>query len=409
MSFDAGRAADPADAQGTQAMMLAMLKEGTATRNSIQIAEEQERLGASIDVGASFDRTTVSLYALTPNLAPSLDLLADIILRPSFDPKEMERVRATQLAQIAQERTQPRSLASQTLMPMLYGKNHPYGIAASGSGDPEAVRALTRDALIGFHRRWIRPDTAEIFAVGNTTLPQLKAELEKRFTAWPATRDMPGRKNFDIAPPPPAPRIVLVDRPQSPQSTIYAGHLLKGKGGDDLVDLLAANDILGGNFLSRINMDLRETKGWSYGVNGAVQINEHAVPYIVSAPVQADRTGESIAALKHDFVDFLTTHGVTEEELTRTVANNIQQLPGQFETSDAVLSAMQRIDLLDRPDNFYELLAAKYRAQTQASLDSAVRSAVDPDAFVWIVVGDAAKVKPQLDKLKMPVEVVEAK
>jgi predicted Zn-dependent peptidase len=156
-------------------------------------------------------------------------------------------------------------------------------------------------------------------------------------------------------------------------------------------------------------MDLRETRGWSYGVNGSVQINEHAVPYIVSAPVQADRTGESIAALEHDFVDFLTKNGVTEEELTRTVANNIQELPGRFESSENVLSAMQAIDLLDRPDNYYELLADKYRAQTRASLDAAVRAAVDPDAFVWIVVGDAAKVKPQLAKLKMPVEVVEAK
>ena len=406
MSFDAGRAADPADAQGTQAMMLAMLKEGTATRNSIQIAEEQERLGASIDVGASFDRTTVSLYALTPNLAPSLDLLADIILRPSFDLKEMERVRATQLAQIAQERTQPRSLASQTLMPMLYGKNHPYGIAASGSGDPEAVRALTRDALIGFHRRWIRPDTAEIFAVGNTTLPQLKAELEKRFTAWPATRNMPGRKNFDIAPPPPAPRIVLVDRPQSPQSTIYAGHLLKGKGGDDLVDLLAANDILGGNFLSRINMDLRETKGWSYGAGSKVDRNEESVAYILAAPVQADRTGESIAAIRADIAAFLGEKGVTPAELERTVNGSIRELPGGFETSSAVLSEMQRDALFDRPFDYVEGLADKYQAQTAAALDQAARTAIDPARLTWVIVGDKAVVLPQLKALGLPVEVI---
>ena len=134
----------------------------------------------------------------------------------------------------------------------------------------------------------------------------------------------------------------------------------------------------------------------------------HAVPYLVSAPVQVDRTGDSLAALNKLIAEFVTTKGVTQEELDRTVANAVNQLPGEFETSGAVLGAMMNIDLLDRPDNYYETLAPEYRAQTTASLDKAARSLLDPKGFVWIVVADAAKVKPELEKLGMPVEVVEA-
>jgi predicted Zn-dependent peptidase len=155
-------------------------------------------------------------------------------------------------------------------------------------------------------------------------------------------------------------------------------------------------------------MDLREEKGWSYGVSGDESVMLHAVPYVVSAPVQADRTGDALAELNTQLNEFLTTKGVTKEELERTVENDINRLPGEFETSGAVLGAMMDMDMLGRPDNYYETLAAEYRAQTTATLDKAARSALDPKGFTWIVVGDAAKVRPQLEKLGMPIEVVEA-
>jgi predicted Zn-dependent peptidase len=155
-------------------------------------------------------------------------------------------------------------------------------------------------------------------------------------------------------------------------------------------------------------MDLRETKGWSYGVSGDASVVEHAVPYQVSAPVQADRTADALVALNQDITDFLTTNGVTREERDRTVANSVNRLPGQFESSGSVLSAMMTMDVLRRPDDYYESLAGKYRAQTTASLDQAARSAIDPKGFTWIVVGDAAKIRPQLEKLGIPIEVVEA-
>jgi predicted Zn-dependent peptidase len=155
-------------------------------------------------------------------------------------------------------------------------------------------------------------------------------------------------------------------------------------------------------------MDLREEKGWSYGVGGSEAVNLHAVPYMVSAPVQADRTGDSLAELTKLIADFVTTKGVTEEERDRVVAKNINALPGEFETAGSVLGAMMNIDMLGRPDNYYETLAPEYRSLTPAKLDQAARSALDPKGFTWIVVGDATKVRPQLEKLGIPIEVVEA-
>jgi zinc protease len=197
---------------------------------------------------------------------------------------------------------------------------------------------------------------------------------------------------------------VLVDRPGSPQSLILAGELLPMRGSEELLPLIAANDVVGGSFLSRLNTDLREEKGWAYGVNASINRVLGTVPYIVSAPVQADKTGPAIAALRDDLRVFLTTKGVTPAELQRTINNSIRELPGSFETGSQVLGAMQRNALLGRPDDYYDTLASRYRALTAPVIDQAARSVIDPDKLLWVVVGDAAKVRPQLDALKLPVE-----
>jgi predicted Zn-dependent peptidase len=407
VSFDAGNAADPKDKLGTQSLMLALLDEGTKTRSSVQIAEEQERLGASIGAGATMDRTTVSLSALTPNLAPSLDLLADIIRNPAFAPAEVERLRGQQLARIASEMTQPQGIALRTLPPLLYGKAHPYGVPFTGTGDPEIVKKVSRDDLIAFQHAWLRPDNAQVFVVSNLPLGEVKPLLETSFGAW-KPEGAKGVKNFAAATPPAQSRIVLIDRPGSPQSLILGGALLPVKGKDELITLLAANDVLGGNFLSRLNMDLRETKGWAYGVNSQINRVAETAPYLIYAPVQADKTGPSIATILADAGEFLTAKGVTQDELQRTVNGSIRELPGSFETSADVLGGMQRNALYNRPDDYYDSLADRYRAMKTADLDQAARAVIDPKKLLWVVVGDAAKVKPQLDALKLPVETVPA-
>ncbi|GGE87670.1 M16 family metallopeptidase [Sphingomonas prati] len=408
ISFDAGNAADPKAKLGTQSLMLALLDEGTETRNSIQIAEAQERLGANIGARASMDRTTVSLDALTANLAPSLDLMQDIVRNPAFAPAEVDRLRNTQLARIASELTQPQGVALRTLPAVLYGPNHPYAVPFSGTGDPAVVARLTPADMAAFHRAWIRPDGAKIFVVSSAPLASVQTMLEQSFGSWRAPA-VP-RVTKDLSAPTPAPRgrILLIDRPQSPQSLIVGGAVLGYKGTDDLTRLEVANDVLGGSFLSRLNTDLRETKGWSYGVSGSVSRLLGPVPYLVSAPVQTDRTGASIVALKADMAAFLTKDGVTKAELERTVNGRVRELAGTFEGSGDVLGGLQRIDLYGWRDDHYQRLAAQYRALTAPQLDAAARAALDPAKIVWIVVGDAAKVRPQLAETGLPVEVVPA-
>jgi predicted Zn-dependent peptidase len=405
VSFDAGNAADPKTKLGTQSLMLALLDEGTRTRNSIQIAEEQERLGAQIAANATMDRTTVSLSALSPNLVPSLDLLADIVRNPAFDPAEVERLRGEQLARIAQELTQPQGIALRALPPVLYGSDHPYGVPFTGTGDPKAVEQVTREDLLAFHQIWLRPDNAKIFVVSDRPMAEIQPLLERSFGNWAPSPAPKGVKNLAAAPPAPRPRIVLIDRPQSPQSQILAGMLLPYKGSDPIEPLIVANDVLGGTFLSRLNMDLRETKGWSYGVNGRVNRLAGTVPYLISAPVQSNQTGPSIAALIADINEFLKAKGITAEERERTINNRTRGLAGNFETSGDVLTGLQSIELYGWPDDYYERLAERYRGMTVHQLDDAARRVLDPSKLVWVVVGDAAKVRPQLEKLGMSIEV----
>ena len=408
VEFDAGVAADPRDRLGTQALMLSLLDEGTTSLNSLELAEAQERLGATISSGASMDRTVVGLTALSPTLDPSLTLLADVIRNPAFEPSEVERLRRQQLTSIAAELTRPDAIARRTLPPLLYGADHPYGRPFSGSGSPAVVESLTRDELIAFHQAWIRPDNARIYVVSDLPLTQVRAAIERALGDWTAPSVARGVKNFDVAPPATRPRIVLVNRPQSPQSFILAGQILNANGTDDLLNLNSANEVLGAGFLARINMELRERRGWSYGARGAVQMMEHRVPYLIQAPVQADRTGDSIAATLEQVNAFLTNDGVRPEELNRNIPGNIRQLAGQFETSPAVLGALQSNALYRRPDNYWETIADRYRAMNVQTLDQTARQYINGRNFVWVIVGDAAVVRPQLNQLGLPVEVIEA-
>jgi zinc protease len=404
VEFDAGVAADPAGALGTQRLMRDLLTEGTTSLDSVQLAEAQERLGASISADGSLDRTWVSLEAMTPNLAASLDLLADVIRRPAFAAGEIERLRAAQLASIASELTQPNALGARVLPAVLFGAAHPYGRPDSGLGDRDSVGAIDRDDLTAFHQTWIRPDNARVFATGDLPLAELLPLLEARFGSWTAPSVPRGTKNFDVDIPDARPRILLVDRPQSPQSVILGGAVLPITGQDDVLTLSAGNEVLGIGLLSRIGHDLREVKGWSYGVWGSLMQRERQVPYQIQAPVQADRTGDAIAALLEQYNGFLSTDGVTDEELRRTVNGNTRALPGRFETSAAVLNAMRYNVLYGRPDDYWETAASRYLAMTAADLDAAARAVIDPSRFVWVVVGDAGVVRPQLEALKLPIE-----
>lgn len=399
--FDAGSSSDSHASVGLQSFMMQLMDEGTTTLNSRALAEAQERLGAGVSSFTTPDNSGVGLYTMTSNLRQSLALWADVIRNPAFVPAEVERLRGQRLAGIAAELNNPGGLAARTLTPTLFG-DHPYGnIAASGTVG--SIRSISRDDLVNAHHRWIRPDNAAIYAVGDTNLRDLVRELNRALGDWQNPSEQRGVKNYDTAVPVPTPRILLVNRPGAPQSVIVAGEVLNVRGRDDLVTLRAANDVIGGNFLSRINMNLRENKGWSYGASSRISGNEDRLVFTVNAPVQADRTGDAIREIRSELARFLSDGGVSAEELARTVNGSIRELPGEFESSTAVLGGITSIIENHRPDNWYENLAGRYRTMTAEQMDAAIRAQVRPDNLVWVVVGDAASVRPQLESLGLPI------
>jgi predicted Zn-dependent peptidase len=408
LSFDAGYAADAPNGRGLQNMVMSLLDEGTATRSSQQIAEEKERLGAILAASGNADRSVVTLSALSANLAPSLGLMADIVRNPAFAPEEVERVRGQLATSVQQANSDPNSMAQREYMRQIFGATHPYGTTALG--DEAAIKSFSRDDLVAFQQAWLRPDIAELFVVSDRPLAEVEAKLEQAFGSWQPAAVPAGHKSFGAVPAAAsAPRIVLINRPGSPQSVIYGGEMTPLDPRADLTASLAGSDVLGSGTFSRINQDLRETKGWAYSPYSITVLRAQAVPYLIDASVQADRTGDSIAELMSIVHRLLGDKKVTAEELGLSVASATGELPGQFQTSDAVLAAMQTNALYGRPDNYYETIADRYRGLTTGQVDQALASMINPKALVFVVVGDAAKVRPQLDKLGMPVEVVEAK
>ncbi|MEE4337973.1 M16 family metallopeptidase [Erythrobacter sp.] len=404
MSFNAGSAADPAVMRGLENLTIGLFDEGTEELTSQEIAETRERLGVSISTGGGDDRSTFTLSALSANLAPSLELFSQIIREPAFNEKDIDRLKSQTVTGIRAQMRSPQGLAGRAIGIELFGTDTPYG----GVTTIESVESIGRDDIVAFKDRWIRPDNGEVFVVSDRPLGEIVSELNAAFGDWVAPSVPKGEKDFSslASAEVKGNRIVLIDRPNSPQSVIYGAQRTDLDASDESwVDFTNANNSLGGNFLSRLNMNLRETKGWSYGVRGGPQARENAVVYALGGGVQADRTGDSIAEMIRETSEFLTTSGVTAEELTRNVASEVGALPGRFETSPAVLGAMQSLTLYGRPDDYYEGLVGKYEAQTTESLDAAARAAIDVEDFVWVVVGDASKVKPQLEQLGLPIEV----
>jgi predicted Zn-dependent peptidase len=404
LNLDAGTSADRLDAPGTQATMLALLDEGTTTRNAIAIAEEQERLGATISAGASQDSSTVALDALTPNLGASLTLMADVALHPAFAAEDVARVKAQRLAELAQAEATPMQKAQRTLAPLLFGPVHPYGLPGDGLGTEGALSALTPDALRAAHGKWLRPDLARITVVGDITMAELKPLLEQAFGQWTAPAAPRPVKPLDAAVPAATARIVVVDRPGAAQSAILAGRVLPLTGkAPDQESLDLANEVLGSGFLSRLNLDLREDKGWTYGVRSTIDRTVGPRTFSVATPVQSDRTGDAIKLLLADMAAFPAKRPVEPAEVSRVTDGNVRGLPNRYETNGQVMGQVVINDRLGRPDNYVQTLPTRYRAVDAKALDGAAARFLQPQGLTIVVVGDRKVVEPQLKGIGLPV------
>ena len=399
LQFDAGYASDAFGKLGTAGFALAMMDEGTKNRSALEIAAEAEALGAEISTSSNLDMSNVSLSALKVNLEPSLDLWADVVREPAFAEDEIERLRKRWIGNIQQEKNQPVQLALRNLPPLIYGEDHAYGIPFTGSGTEESIASLTRDDLEDWYRTWVRPSNGTLFVVGDTTMDEILPLLNKRFGKWKEDRRAVPQKNLATVERPESGVVYIIDKPGAPQSLILAGHVAPPTGADNNIAITTMNDVIGGQFTARVNMNLREDKGWAYGAFTFMPDARGQRPLMVYAPVQTDKTTDSIAELNREFDEFLGTRPATQDELNKNVRNSVNSLPGQYETANAVMGALLSNDRFGRPDDYVSTLKGQYEALGLENIQGAAEEVLAPRSLTWLIVGDRAQIESQVREM----------
>lgn len=407
LHFDAGYAADQHAEPGTASLVGAMLDEGTATRTALEISDELARLGADFGASSNTDMTTVSMSLLADKLDPSLDVFADLVLNPAFAQADFERQVQQRLAQIQREKSDPQSIGFRVLPALVFGKGHAYANPLTGTGTEASVKRMTRDSLLAFHRTWFRPDNATLVVVGDTNEGELKPRLEARFATWkPAP--VP-EKSLGAVQPPPSARVFLVDKPGAIQSVILAATVGPPKASPDDLAIEAMNRVLGGAFSSRINMNLREDKHWSYGARSSASGPRGPRMIYVSAPVQSDKTKESMVEVLAELRDIRDGKPVTPDELAKSQDAATLTLPGRWETASAVAGSIAEIVRFGLPDRYWDTYASSVRSLGLEDVSATASKYLLPDRLTWVVIGDRAKIEAGIRELDLgPIQVIDA-
>jgi zinc protease len=396
---DSGYSADPAGATGTASFEQRMLEEGTPTRDSLQIGEELESLSANFTASANLDWAVVNLNTLKSTMDKSLDIYADLILHPAFPQKEFERLQKERIAGIQREKVTPQSMALRVVPSLLYGKDHPYAVPFTGTGTEASVKKMTREDLAKFHETWFRPNNATLLVVGDTTLAEIKPKLEKLLASW-KPGDVPRRTLPQVAEPE-KDVVYLIDRPGSGQSVIFGAQLAPPQNDPDAIALQLANSIFGGKFSSRINMNLREDKHWSYGVRAVLPAARGQRPYISISAVQTDKTKESMVELVKEYKNIAGEKPITADELKDEQSNTTLGLPGTFETVQQLSGAYATILQYGLPEDYYNTFTQKALALTPDNENETAKKYILPDHLIWVVVGDMNKVEAGIRELNL--------
>tara|TARA_B110000483_G_scaffold155757_1_gene185063 strand:+ start:10177 stop:12864 length:2688 start_codon:yes stop_codon:yes gene_type:complete len=397
MIFDAGYAADTGKILGTAGLTGGMLDEGTDKYDALELADLEERLGASIGVGSSLDNTRVTLSALVANLRDSIDLYAEIIRNPSFPEADLERVRISALAGIAREKADPQQLALRNLPPLLYPEGHPYGIPLTGSGTEESINSIQRTDLIDFYNSWIRPDNATLVVVGSLSRDEIQPELERAFGYWQPPAVPLGSKELPLeGVTADAGIIYLLDKPGAPQSMIIGGQLMPATNWNQTEVLDMATTALGGNFNARLNMNLREDKGWAYGAYSYLPDARAQRPLIYYAPVQSDKTLESMLEIFREVEEYTTTNPITQEELDRNREGSLRSLPGRLETAGAVRGYILDLVSYNRPLDYFDTSQEQLRSMQVEEISAVAADQILPENTIWLIVGDLSEIEQPL-------------
>lgn len=400
-----GSAADPAGSYGLAQLTASMLDEGAGSRDALALADELDYLGATVGASTSFDASSVGLYVPVARLDQALPLMADVALHPTFPQAELDRKKAEWLVAFQQVADDPSSMARLAFPRVLYGKEHRFGTGLSGT--PAVIEKVTREQLVAFHDARYRPDNAALFVVGDVKADQVMPMLESQFGSWKAgplqavPEVKPGAQHG-------ARQLYLVDKPGAAQSVIRIGWLGVDRSTPDYFALEVLNTILGGSFTSRLNQNLRETHGYTYGARSGFDMRRIPGPFVATAAVQTDKTAEAV----HEF--FVELEGIRKPipaaELDKAKNNLAYSFPSEFATNSDVAGQLEEQYLYGLPDDYYATYVEKVLAVTPAEVQAAAEKYIQPESFAVVIVGDLKVIRPKLEALKLgPITVVDFK
>ena len=395
LAVDAGASSDTSAKAGAATLALDLMDEGTKTRDAFQITDQLDSLGARLSTGSSLDMSFIRLQATAANLRPSLDIMSDVVLNPSFPTDLFAIQKQRRMAQIGQEKANPNALAQRILPAIIYGANHAYGKTASGT--EKTVAGITREDLMAWHAEWFKPGSATVIVTGDTTMDKLLPALEETFGAWKA--GTAPKKNLPTVAKTPGKKIYLIDKPDAPQSTIVAAHVSETSG---QAEDLAAEPVFqnfGGMATSRLNRNLRLDKHWSYGTQGQLTGVRGQRTFMVVAPVQTDKTKESMIEVSKEINDIAGNRPISGEEFTSIMRNMTSRLAGRFETLASLENAAIASINYNLPNDYWSRYGTNIRSLTEPQLAEAAKKFVRPGEIVWIVIGDLKRIEAGVREL----------
>src|SRR5438876_3261579 len=390
-----GSEANPPDRPGLASFTAEMLDEGTQKRSTLQIADDADQIGATLSTGSSTDTSYVAVRSLKKSVDAAFGLASDVALNPQFPDPEIERIRHDRLTQILQQRDTPNALASKVFYYAVYSGDHPYGYTEIGT--EESNKAVTRDDITRFWRMRFAPGNAALIVAGDITEKELRELAQKHFGSWTgeaAAVQLPEPKSKTQR------RVVIVDKPSSPQTTLRIGHIGIARNNPDYVAVNVMNAELGGLFSSRINLSLREKHGYTYGAMSAFAFRRGPGPFYVATSVRTDVTGPAVKEIFNE-IERMRSGPVTEEELKTAKDSIARSLPGFFETTPQSASSIGTLFVHQLPLDYYRTLPRRIGAVSAENVLEAARKYLKPDAAVVVAVGDRKKIEPQLRKLEL--------
>ncbi|HEV7692476.1 MAG TPA: pitrilysin family protein [Hyphomonadaceae bacterium] len=404
LSVDSGYATDFASTkEGVAALTGNLLDEGTASRTGLQIAEELDRLGASLSTFGGGETSSVSFSALTPTVDQVMGIWADVLRNPSFTDADFKRLQGQQLQATRQAQLEPNAISNRVMNKVMWGDNHPYGRSAT----PETVASITKADVADFYKRWYGPNNATIVVVGDTTLEAITPKLEAALRGW---GNAPGKRaEVAVVKRPAKSQVYIIDRPGAVQTVITVATPQGKRDYREDQKYAAFNSLFGGAFTSRINMNLREDKGWSYGARTTVSAGLNQRVFSLNAPVQTDATKGALGEIRKELTNVVGSKPVSQAELDIATNSAILGMGTRWEAADAVGGSLESMLEYGLPDDYWYKVASNYKALTVADMTSAAKTLVPDQNHIWVVVGDRAKIEKDVRALNLgEVHIVDA-